>query len=87
MLQNCSRLSAARLGSGTEYIGDFVFDGTSIKDLYIDANIPPVAGDDSFCDGDSYIFDSCTLHVAKGCRKLYSRHSVWGKFNRIEEQQ
>lgn len=87
LFQNCSALSTVYLGSGTEYVGDFVFDGTSMRDIYLAAVIPPVAMTDTFRDGDSTILGTCTLHVPTGCRKLYSNHRQWGSFSRIEEFQ
>lgn len=87
MFQNCSGLTCVYLGSGTEYIGNFVFDGTSIRDIYLAAEIPPYTMADAFLDGDSTIFGQCTLHVPTGCRKLYSNHRQWGAFSHIEEFQ
>lgn len=87
MFQNCTSLSYVYLGSGTDYIGNFVFDGTSIRDIYLAAEIPPYTMANSFLNGDTTIFGQCTLHVPTGCRKLYSNHRQWGAFSHIEEFQ
>lgn len=87
MFQNCIDLAAVHLGSGTEYVGNFAFDGTSIRDIYLAAEIPPFTMEDTFLNGDSTVFGQCTLHVPSGCRKLYANHRQWGSFSHIEEFQ
>lgn len=87
MLQNCADLSTLYIGSGTEYVGNFVFDGTSIRDIYIAAEYPPYATENSFRNGNLTIYEECTLHVPTGCRKIYTNHRQWGLFSRIEEFQ
>lgn len=87
LFQNCSNLHTVYLGSGTEYLGNFVFDGTTIKNLYLAAEIPPFTMEDAFTNGDTDIFGDCTLHVPIGCKKIYANHQRWGRFNQIEEFQ
>lgn len=87
MFQNCSNLNTVHLGSGTEYIGDFAFDGTDIKQLYIAADIPPYAMENAFTNGDTNLFGDCILYIPKGCKKIYANHSKWGNFSNIEEFQ
>ncbi|MDE6380856.1 MAG: leucine-rich repeat domain-containing protein [Muribaculaceae bacterium] len=87
LFQNCTQLTDVYLGSGTEYVGDFAFDGTSIRDIYIAAEIPPFTKEDTFRNGDSTIFGECTLHVPAGCIKQYTNHKQWGSFSLIEEFQ
>lgn len=85
--QNCSGLVYVYLGSGTRYIGDFAFDGTSIRDIYLAAETPPFTMEEAFRNGESTIFGQCTLHVPFGCRDIYTNHTQWGAFTRIEEFQ
>ena len=87
MVQNCTELSTVHLGTETRYVGNFAFDGTSIHDIYIAAETPPFAMEDAFRNGDSTIFDQCTLHIPHGCRKVYTNHRQWGSFSHIEEFQ
>ena len=87
MFQNCSDLNSVCLGSGTEFIGNYVFDGTSVSSIYLKADIPPYATKDAFINGNSTIFDECTLFVPVGKKKLYRNHNVWGNFTHIEEFQ
>ncbi|MDE6552154.1 MAG: hypothetical protein K2K98_04230, partial [Muribaculaceae bacterium] len=75
------------LGSGVEYVGDYAFDGTDLTDLYIRADYPPYASSEAFANRLNTLTEACTLHVPKGTRKLYSSHSKWGKFTKIEEFQ
>ncbi|MDE5585270.1 MAG: leucine-rich repeat domain-containing protein [Muribaculaceae bacterium] len=85
--QNCSRLIYIYLGSGTRYVGDFAFDGTSIRDIYLAAETPPLTMEKAFRNGDSTIFGQCTLHIPIGSRDKYTNHTQWGSFTRIEEFQ
>lgn len=87
MFQNCYSLNTVHLGSGTEYIGNFVFDGTVLRSLYLAAEIPPYAMEEAFTNGDTTIFGDCTLYIPKGRKKIYANHNKWGKFSKIEEFQ
>ncbi|MDE6523128.1 MAG: leucine-rich repeat domain-containing protein [Muribaculaceae bacterium] len=87
MFQNCSDLKSVCLGTDTEFIGNFVFDGTAISSIYLKVDIPPYATKDAFINGMSTIFDECTLFVPVGKKKLYRNHNVWGNFTHIEEFQ
>lgn len=87
MFQNCSNLNSVHLGSGTEYIGNFAFDGTALNSLYLAADIPPYAMEDAFINGETTIFGQCSLYVPKGRKKIYANHNKWGKFTHIEEYQ
>lgn len=87
MFQNCSDLKSVSLGSGTEFIGNFVFDGTAISSIYLKADIPPYAAKDAFINGTSTIFEECTLFIPAGKKKIYRNHNVWGNFTHIEEIQ
>ncbi len=85
LFQNSSVLQTVKLGSSTELLGSYVFDGTSITDLYISAKIPPVTSADSFINKQTSITKVCTLHVPAGCKTIYRYHSSWGQFSKIEE--
>ncbi|MDE7420507.1 MAG: leucine-rich repeat domain-containing protein, partial [Muribaculaceae bacterium] len=87
MFQNCSDLNSVCLGSGTEFIGNYVFDGTVVSSIYLKADIPPYATKDAFINGSSAIFEECTLFIPVGKKKIYRNHNVWGNFTRIEEFQ
>lgn len=85
MFQGCASLTTIYLGSGTEYVGNYVFDGTSITNLYVAAPFPPVAAEDAFVSGDTSIASRCTLHVPKGSKSIYRNHRMWGQFTQIVE--
>ncbi len=85
MFQNCSTLTLVRLGAGTEFVGNYVFDGTCLKDLYVAAAIPPFAETKAFDNRMESISDNCTLHVPSGSKAMYSNHSVWKRFSKIVE--
>lgn len=85
MFQNCASLITVHLGSGTEFIGNYVFDGTNLENLYVAATIPPFTSADSFINRNKPMFDNCKLYVPKGCKAMYRNHSKWGQFINIEE--
>lgn len=85
MFQSCAQLATVRLGKGTEFIGNYAFDGTSLTDLYVAATIPPYASTNAFVNRLVSLTENCTLHVPSGCRAVYRNHSKWGKFSKIEE--
>ncbi len=85
MFQDCSSLTTVRLGKGTEYVGNYAFDGTDIANLYIDATIPPVAAPDAFVNAKRPMAENCILHVPAGTKKIYRNHPRWGIFEIIEE--
>ena len=85
LFQNCRDLSVVHLGTGTRYIGNYAFDGTSVKDIFVAATTPPFVADQAFVNGNSTICGSCTLHVPAGCRQTYRLHKKWGLFEKIEE--
>lgn len=85
LFQNCRDLSTVRLGNGTQYIGNYAFDGTSVKDIYVGATTPPFVADQAFVNGNSTICGNCTLHVPVGCKQIYRLHKKWGLFGKIEE--
>ena len=85
--QNCTTLTTVRLGAGTEFLGDYAFDGTDLTDLYIAADYPPYANTEAFSNRLKSLTEECTLHVPTGTRKLYRSNARWGKFTKIEEFQ
>lgn len=85
MFQNCSALTTVRIGSAAELIGNYVFDGTSLADLYVAATVPPVVSSDSFVNESQSITATATLHVPAGSKRIYRNHSRWGQFSRIVE--
>ncbi len=85
MFQNCTKLTTVYLGSATEYVGNYAFDCTSLKSLYLAAEVPPYAAEEAFKDGGATILGTCTLYVPQGTKKIYSNNSQWGKFSHIEE--
>ena len=82
--QQCARLAEVRLGSGTEQLGSYVFDGTCLAHLYVSAEYPPVCYSNTFATLDGYdLFARCTLHVPAATKSLYRNHPYWGKFSKI----
>ncbi len=85
MFQNCASLTTVKLGSGTAYIGNYAFDGTSITDMYLSARTPPYTTADAFYNRSFPFPAECTLHVPVGCKTIYRNHRQWGKFKKFVE--
>lgn len=83
--QKCASLKEVHLGNATELLGEYVFDGTLIEHLYVNATIPPVCYDNTFVNNAIDIFDHCTLHVPSASAVMYRNHRHWGKFKNMVE--
>ena len=80
--QQCRKLKCIHIGSETSLIGEYVFDGCPLSDIYIAAAIPPVCYNATF--NSSYpLLKSCTLHVPESSLARYRAHNKWGKFENI----
>lgn len=83
--QKCSNLTVVRLGESTEIMGNYLFDGCPLTDIYISAPTPPVCNTNTFTSSGANIFKTCRLHVAKGSKLHYKYNSTWGQFSKIVE--
>lgn len=84
IFQNCRNLKVVRIGRGTEFLGNYLFDGCPLEHLYITSELPPYVSADTFKNSES-LFGSCILHVPAGMKGVYRNHSQFGKFNIITE--
>ena len=83
--QKCSRLTTVRMGESTELIGDYVFDGCPLTDIYISATIPPVCSAKTFATSVGNFMKTCRLHVPKGRKAYYRASDKWGQFENITD--
>lgn len=84
--QSCASLTEVHLGSATELLGSYVFDGCPLTDLYLSATVPPVCRDDTFTSNGGYdLLRLCRLHVPQGCVARYRNHPTWGRFTTITQ--
>ena len=83
--QSCPQLKTVRLGSGTELISDYAFDGCPLEHIYIEANYPPVCNANAFSTSYTALFSECTLHVPAGRTGMYKADATWGQFEHITE--
>lgn len=84
--QNCTRLTTVHLGSATELVSDYAFDGCPLTDLYVSAAYPPVCNANTFTSSVEDLLKTCTLHVSTGRKNLYRADSKWGKFKYIVDK-
>lgn len=83
--QSCPQLKTVRLGSGTELISDYAFDGCPLEHIYIEAPYPPVCNADAFSTSYTALFSECTLHVPAGRTGMYKADATWGQFKHVIE--
>ena len=87
LFQKCADLTTVHLGKNTEMLGDYVFDGCPITNLYISAPTPPYCSNDTFASSGNNIFSTCRVHVPKNRRIYYRGDMIWAQFKRIVEEE
>ena len=77
-LYYCSGITKVLIPSTITSIGEYAFHGCgNIKDVYIDATVPPTVESNAFSTYGN-------LYVPKGTKSAYSSANVWKNFNIIE---
>lgn len=87
LFQKCAYLTTVHLGKNTELLGDYVFDGCPITNLYISAPTPPYCSNSTFASSGKNIFSTCRVHVPKNRRIYYRGDVIWAQFKRIVEEE
>lgn len=87
LFQKCANLTTVHLGKNTELLGDYVFDGCPITNLYISAPTPPYCSNKTFASSGNNIFSTCRVHVPKNRRIYYRGDMIWAQFKRIVEEE
>lgn len=87
LFQKCADLTTVHLGKNTEMLGDYVFDGCPITNLYISAPTPPYCSNNTFASSGNSIFSTCRVHVPKNRRIYYRGDVIWAQFKRIVEEE
>lgn len=87
LFQKCADLTTVHLGKNTEMLGDYVFDGCPITNLYISAPTPPYCSNNTFASSGNNIFSTCRVHVPKNRRIYYRGDVIWAQFRRIVEEE
>ena len=85
--QGCQQLQVVRVGSKTDKICEYVFDGCPLTDLYITSPYAPTLEPNAFATkSGTSLFTYCTLHVPAGKKKWYQMNEPWKKFSKIVEE-
>ncbi len=87
LFQKSADLTTVHLGKNTEMLGDYVFDGCPITNLYISAPTPPYCSNNTFASSGNNIFSTCRVHVPKNRRIYYRGDVTWAQFKRIVEEE
>lgn len=87
LFQKCADLTTVHLGKNTELLGDYVFDGCPITNLYISAPTPPYCSNSTFTSSGNNIFSTCRVNVPKNRRIYYRGDMIWAQFKRIVEEE
>ena len=83
--QGCSQLAVVKLGSKTEKICEYAFDGCPLTDLYIKSTYAPSLEPNAFATKGADYMKACTLHVPAGKKKWYQTNEPWKNFSKIVE--
>ena len=67
-------------GVALEYVGNYVFSGTVLKDLYISASNSPYAAEHAFFGTPVSITENCVLHVPYGTKAVLQEQLKMGAF-------
>lgn len=81
--QDCAKLCEVKLGKGMELVSDYVFDGCTLSDIYVEAKYPPVCSDNAFDGTADDFFSTCVLHVPASRLAMYEADNKWGRFDNI----
>lgn len=85
--QGCQQLQVVRVGSKTDKICEYAFDGCPLTDLYITSPYAPTLEPNAFATkSGTSLFTYCTLHVPAGKKKWYQMNEPWKKFSKIVEE-
>lgn len=87
LFQKCADLTTVHLGKNTEMLGDYVFDGCPITNLYISVPTPPYCSNNTFASSGNNIFSTCRVHVPKNRRIYYRGDVIWAQFKRMVEEE
>lgn len=87
LFQKCADLTTVHLGKNTEMLGDYVFDGCPITNLYISVPTPPYCSNNTFASSGNNIFSTCRVHMPKNRRIYYRGDMIWAQFKRIVEEE
>lgn len=81
--QECSSLRTVVLGEAVARVSTYCFAGcTALTTLQLRCVQPPMCDTTAF---DTDAFTRCTLIVPKGSGAIYRNHSLWGRFEHINE--
>lgn len=80
--QYCEKLKEVYIGSATDQVSAYAFDGCPLTDIYVSAFFPPVCYDDTFKSSVD-LFSMCTLHVPESSLSLYRNAKGWKQFYKI----
>lgn len=83
LLQDCENLKTVHIGNQTELLGNYVFAGCPLTDIYVTAAIPPVCSANTFTSNGKDLRANCTLHVPSKYLQTYMYNKYWREFKDI----
>lgn len=83
LFQDCQRLTTVYLGTETELVADYAFDGCPLLHLYVPVSYPPVCRPEAFGRSPEETFATCVLHVPSSHLAMYRQDAKWGRFKHI----
>lgn len=83
LFQECKYLTSVTLGSRTNYLSAYCFEGCPLRHLYVTTeDMPPMCQENTFNED---IYKNCVLHVPATCLSMYRGSTYWGRFENIKE--
>jgi hypothetical protein len=83
VFQKSTNLISVTLGSGTEILSDYCFEGCPLAQLHVKATIPPSCSTNSLY---GINFTTCILYVPTGYKSIYRSASKWSSFKIVKEE-
>lgn len=77
VFENANNLTEISIPPTLRYIGGDFLSGSSIRDLYVNSEVPPKIGDSSLNHKE------VTIHVPQGMKDRFRSSKGWGDFNNI----
>ncbi len=81
--QSCANLRKVTLGPSTTLLSDYCFDGCPLRDIYVEADYPPVCRSTAFAPAS--VYQEAVVHVLPGCKNLYRLSNSWKTFLQFVE--
>lgn len=78
---DATALTSIVIPASVEYWGNFIFNGSGIKEITLLAIVPPTVTEKTF---KNFAINNVALQVPEGCVSAYKADAIWSQFKSIE---